>query len=99
MRYIILMAIAVVTFAMATWLSLISPARAEVICNPLAKMKALKVTGAAPVFLAQGIPGVAYAIYANQETGEWIAFVIVEKKDKACNVANGFGYSVVIPDK
>lgn len=100
MRYLILLVIAILTLAMALWLSLIGPARAEVVCNPVAKMKGLKEKGAEPVFLAQGtIPGVGYAIYGNPNTGEWIAFVIVEKQDKACNVANGFGYSIVVPKK
>jgi hypothetical protein len=99
MRYIILLAIAILTLAMAFWLSLIDVARAQVVCNPIAKMKGLKDVGAEPVFLAQGGKGVAYAIYGNPTTGEWIAFVIVEKKGEACNVANGFGYSVVIPEK
>lgn len=98
MRYIILMAIAVITLAMALWLSLIDVARAEVVCNPIAKMKALKDVGAEPVFLSQGGKGVAYAIYGNPTTGEWIAFAIAEQKGLACNVASGFGYSVVVPN-
>lgn len=100
MRYFILLAIGLVTLAAAFWLSLISVARAEVVCNPIAKMKALKETGAEPVFIGQGtLPGVGYAIYGRPDTGEWIAFVIVEKQDKACNVASGFGYSIVVPNE
>lgn len=72
---------------------------AAVVCNPLATMKALKdKTGAEPVFLSQGGKGVSYAIYGQPGTGEWIAFVIIEKQDKARNVANGFGYSIVVPN-
>jgi hypothetical protein len=71
---------------------------AAVVCNPIAKMKGLKDTGAEPVFLARGGKGVGYAIYGKPDTGEWIAFVVVENQDKACNVANGFGYSIVVPD-
>lgn len=73
-------------------------ASAAVVCNSIETMKALKEkTGAEPVFLAQGGKGVNYVIYGHQETGEWIAFVVVEAQGKACNVANGNGFSVVVP--
>lgn len=97
MRYIILVALAVIALALALWLSLVDVARAEVTCNPIDKMRALKDVGAEPVFLAKGVPGIAYVIYVNPTPGEWVAFAIAEKQDKACNVASGFGYSVIVP--
>lgn len=72
---------------------------AKVSCQPVEKFKALtENTDAKPVFIAQSDnPDMTIVIVGDPHTGEWIAFALSKKLSNACNVANGFNFSIVSP--
>jgi hypothetical protein len=82
------------------WGLFTTSARAEVICQPAEKLQELIAnTNAKPVFMAQGADkAFSYVIVGDADTGEWIAFALTKKGNRACSVANGFNFSIVAPN-